>query len=133
MSVEKSIKEKLQRIFDLQKVTFDKPSESNEQEGIFVAIANSHFQVKDAREVARLDGSIHVYANADKLPIGYFSKRIDAAAIEDTRGFFFGPEENMGTIQNIVERKFDFTFLYDSQYDPAIGTITSLTTSLTES
>lgn len=133
MSVEKSIKDKLQRIFDLQKVTFDKPSDSQEQEGIFVAVANSHFQVKDAREVAKVDGTIHVFANSDKLPIGYFSKRIDQAKIEDTRGFFFGPEENIGTIRNIVERKFDFTFLYDSQYDPAIGTITSLTTSLQES
>lgn len=124
--VEKVIIEKLTRIFGLKKVTFDRPSDSEEQECVFVNVTKPQIKIIDAREIAKIEGVIHVFANSDKLPFGYFAKRIQRAALEDTRGFFFGPEENVGTFRNIAERKFDFTFLFDSQYDPALGNITSV-------
>lgn len=124
--------ERLIRIFGIKKVVFDKPSESEEQECVFVDVTKPKIRVIDAREIANIEGVLRIYANADKLPFGYFSKRIARADLADTRGFFFGPEENEGKFRNITLRKFDFTFLFDSQYDPNIGTITSIDLTVTE-
>ncbi len=132
MTVEKEMQARLKRIFDFEKVTFDRPGESQEQEGLFIQVNTADMRVRDARLIAKMEGVIRVFANSDKLPFGYFSKHIQEAAAADTRGFFFGPEENLGTIRNIAERKFDFTFLFDSQYDPAIGSITSVNLSYAE-
>jgi hypothetical protein len=129
---ERDLKAKLERIFDLGKVSFDHPGESKEQQGLFVQINTADVRIRDAREVGKALGVIHCFANSDKLPYGYFAKKISEADPEDTRGFFFGPEENVGSFRNIAERKFDFTYLFDSQYDPAIGTITSVNLSYTE-
>lgn len=132
MSVESVMIEKIRGIFGLAKVTFDRPGESREQEGLFIDVSSSHSRVVDAREIAKVAGILHVFAPSSKLPFGYFSKRIAEASEALTHGFFFGPEENVGTFLNIAERKFDFTFLFDSQYDPAIGTITEIDLSYAE-
>jgi hypothetical protein len=130
--IERAISDRLTRIFGIPKVTYDHPGESQEQECVFVEVTKSDVKIKDAREVARMIGSIHVFAVSEKLPFGYFAKKIQKADLADTRGFFFGPEENVGTFKNIAERKFDFVFLFDSQYDPAIGTIDEIDFSITE-
>jgi len=124
--------EKLTRIFGIKKVTFDRPSDSKEQECVFIDVTKPQIKIVDAREIAKIEGVIRVFANSEKLPFGYFAKKIQLAKIEDTRGFFFGPEENEGTFRNIAQRKFDFTFLFDSQYDPNIGTLESINLSYSE-
>lgn len=123
--------DKLKRIFDL-KVTYDQPSESREQRAIFVAVDRADVRIRDGKQVSRVEGVIRAFAPSDELPFGYFGKKIAEAEKEDVKSFFFGPEENVGVFRNIAERKFDFTFLFDSQYDPAIGTITSINLSYPE-
>lgn len=124
---------RLKRIFDFDKVSYDRPGESREQEGLFIDVEKADVRIRDGRQIVRAEGVIRVFVNKDKMSYGYLAKSIAEADLEDTRGFFFGPEENSGNFRNIAERKFDFTFLFDSQYDPAIGTITSIETSYTES
>lgn len=124
---EASLSDKLKRIFDLDKVTYASPSESQEQECIFIEIESAKNQIKDKRQVSRVLGKIRVFASSDKLPYGYFSKKIQAANTSDTRElFFYEIEENHGTFQNICERSLSFVYFYDSQYDPEQGTITSI-------
>lgn len=131
---EKRLAEQLRSIFDFKKVTFDRPGDSLEQEAIFVEVSTARTRVKDGRELARVQGVLHVYANSDKLPYGYFLKQLDAASAEEKQGlFFFGFEENKGTIGSVVERTLEFIYLFDSQYDPAIGTLNQINLSVSES
>ncbi len=130
---EKKLSLQLEKIFDLGKVSFDKPGDSHEQEGVFVEVARARTKVKDAREVAHITGKIHMFAASNKLPFGYIGKRIDAAEAADKDGlFFYEFEENKGMFRNIVERSVSFEYLFDSQYDPAIGRIDSVNFTLSE-
>ncbi len=131
---EKTLAAKLKGIFDLDKVTYDRPSESKEQEGIFISVASARTRLIDAREITRVTGSLTIFASTEKLPFGYFAKRISQASADLTRGLFFHDfEENVGTFVNIAERRLSFVFLFDSQYDPAIGTLNEVNLSITES
>lgn len=126
---EKQLSDKLKRIFDLKKVSYASPSESQEQECLFVAIQNSKNQVKDGKFCGKVTGKITVFCNSEKLPYGYFSKHIVEAKPEDTKDlFFYEIEENNGTIGNISERTMSFIYLFEMQYNPNIGEITSLET-----
>ncbi len=130
---EKNLETKLKRIFGLPKVTFDRPSESQEQEAVFIVIENAKCRVKDGRAIARVTGKLLVYAAIDQLPYGYFSKRIEDADPDDLAGlFFYEFEENRGMFRNLAERSVSFVYLFDEQYDPAVGTITSINFSLSE-
>jgi hypothetical protein len=121
---ERTLADQLKRIFGVDKVTFDVPGESQEQEGLFVAVDNARFRIKDARQVARVTGTVRIFASLDKMPYGYFARRLAQASAADTAGlFFFDFEENKGTFRNITERSAGFLYLFDSQYDPAIGTL----------
>jgi hypothetical protein len=133
ITMESSLTEKLKRIFKLDKVSFDLPGESQEQEGIFIAVERDHAKVVDKREIHRVQGKLSIFASSNKLPFGYLAKAIAAARAEDVRPlFFFNFEENKGTIGKICERSLEFIFLFDSQYDPNLGTITSVNLSMTE-
>jgi hypothetical protein len=130
---EKSLKLKVERIFGIPKVTYSLPSESRDQQAIFIDVKSCYSKLIDARQIAKVEGEMICFANADKFPFGFFTKRISEAEPADTKELFFGPEQNVGVIGNIAERKFTFMFLFDSQYDPSLGTITELTTSYPES
>lgn len=121
------LKDKIQRIFDLGKVTYDLPSSSKEQECAFIEIIKTSDSIQDGRVLSMVTGKLHVFANVEKLPFGYFSKKISASKHADTKAFFFYDEENKGTYQNIVERDLSFIYFFDSQYDPDVGTINSIT------
>ncbi len=124
---EKSLTEKLKKIFDLDKATFDLPSESQEQEIIFIEVVSSKNNVSDAKFKAKVTGKIRVFCNTEKLPYGYFSKKIAEADPADTKDlFFYDIEENNGTFRNIAERTMSFIYLFDVQYNPAIGEINEL-------
>lgn len=133
MVFERTMADQLKRIFGMDKVTFDPPSESQEQEAVFIGIETVKTKVVDARQIARVTGTIRVFASADKMPYGYLAKRLQESAQADTQNFFFFNEENRGTIRNIVERSVEFLYLFDSQFDPAIGTLTSVNLSISES
>lgn len=128
----KAMSTSLQNIFDLEKVSFDTPSDSKEQDCIFVEIQSSKNQIKDGTEVAKVMGKLVVFANMDKLPYGYFSKKIKAANASDTKPFYFYDfEESSGVFLNIIQMSLSFVYFFNSQYDPAMGTITSI--NITES
>lgn len=120
------LKEKLGRIFDM-KTTFDSPGESNEQEAIFIEVENIRGKVKDGLYTGRINGQIFVYGNTTKLPLGYFSKQIDQASSADKSDFWFDPaEQNINGFRNIAQRSLGFVYFFSGQYDPEVGTITSI-------
>ncbi len=128
------MQDQLTRIFDLKKVSYDLPSKSHEQEACFIEVKKAETKIIDAKQIAKVNGSLHVFAEQNKLPYGYFAKQIAKAAYEDSKNFlFFNFEENKGTYLNISERSIDFVYLFDSQYDPAIGTIDEVNLSYAES
>ncbi len=129
---EKTLSAKLKRIFDLSKVSFDLPSESQEQECLFIEVVSSKGHVKDKKFVSKVTGKIRVFCNTDKLPYGYFSKRIDSAETDDTKDlFFYDIEENNGTFRNIAERTLSFVYLFEAEYNPNLGLITELNNEIT--
>ena len=117
----------LRRILDFNIVKFDKPSESHEQECVFVSVETSKNTIKDGVQIAKVTGKIHVYAPANKLPYGYFSKKINEADLADTAPYFFYDfEHNTDQYFDIDERIMSFVYFFNSQYNPALGTITSV-------
>lgn len=130
---EKKLQQKFEKIFGLEKVTYDSPSESQEQEGVFIQVTDAKCRVKDKLFTAHVTGVLHVFANREKLPYGFFSKCIDAASAEDTKGlFFYEFEENKGTFRNIAQRSVSFKYFYDGQYDPDVGTLNQLNLTISE-
>ena len=122
-----SLKENLKAIFDLKKVTFDQVGESLEQECIFIEIDNSVNAIQEYKETAKVNGRLRIFASQDKLPYGYFQKKIQSAPTEYTKDLFFYDIEGNTNIQNnIVERTMSFQYLFTSQHDPNLGTITSI-------
>ena len=114
-------------IFEVSKVSFDLPGESREQDCLFIDIQSSKSSIKKTRENATVRGSILMYSNSEKLPFGFFLKKINQADEELTHDLcFFNMEENTRTFQNIVERRCNFIYLYSNDYDPEGGTITSV-------
>jgi hypothetical protein len=124
---EKSLQSSLKKIFDLDKVTYDSPSESLEQECIFIQVESSRNSIVDGRQIAKVTGKIKVYAQSEKLPYGYFSKKINGADPQLTYGFYFYDfEENKLGTNNLCERSISFVYFFDSQFDPDVGTLNEL-------
>lgn len=131
---EAKLKSSIENIFGLDKVSFDVPSEHQEQECVFIQIVRAKPTIKDGRQLCLVEGTVRVFANSEKMPYGYFMKRLRDAPETDTKGLvFFDFEENAGTFRNITERSLGFRYFFDSQYDPEIGTITSIETEVIES
>ena len=125
--VEKQLSEKFARIFDLKRVSFNDPGEAQEQDVLFVDMESSKYFVKDGRATGRATGKCHVFTQWDRMPVGYFAQKIAAADKDDTKDFFFfNVEESIKKHENLVERTFSFTYFFSNQYDPNIGTITSI-------
>lgn len=129
---EKELAARIQRIFDFPKVTYDRASESKEQKAIFIEIDQADVRIRDKRAICKVEGTLRAFAQSSVLPFGYMAKKIAESNPADSKAFWFGSEQNLGTIVNLVERKMAFTFLFDSEYDPSTGTITSITTSYAE-
>lgn len=124
---ESKLKETFQRIFDVKKVSFDQPGESQEQECLFIEISTSKNAIKDGLALAMVEGNCIMFANGEKLPFGFFSKRIRQADLADTKDlFFFDIEGNTKRYGNIVQRGFSFVYFFRGQYDPETGSITSI-------
>lgn len=126
----RDLKEKLTEIFGIKKVTFDAPSESFEQDALFVDIASAPVRVIDARSTAKVSGSLTVYSKQEGLPFGFFHKRIAGADWALTKNFFFEAEQDISSSPartvNISERRMGFLYLYSAQHDPNQGELTSL-------
>ncbi len=124
---EKTLADKFKKIFEFKKVTFDDPSDSKEQNCLFIDVEVPHNKILDGKVIARVTGKATVYAPANELPFGYFAKKIAKALGPDTKDlFFFDVEHNARLYENIVERSFSFVYFFSGQYDPSTGTITTL-------
>ena len=127
ITVESRLEELFKKIFDFKDVSFSAPGDNREQEKLFVEVELCRSRVVDKREIARVQGKASVFANADKLPFGYFSRAIANHPDETKDLFFFEIEENTRLYENIVQRGFSFVYLFDSQYDPDLGTLNQVT------
>jgi hypothetical protein len=124
---EKALSDQFKRIFDLEKITYDWPSDSKEQEILFIEIDQANSVIKDQRQICKVLGKCRVFAPLDKLPHGFFAKKISAANASDVSNlFFYNIETTQNVFDGIAERNFQFVYFYDSQYDPDHGTITSV-------
>jgi hypothetical protein len=125
---EKSLEDKLKRIFGLNKVTFNQSSDSHEQDVLFIEIEKARAAIKDGLEVYHVNGNCRVYSPHEKMPFGYFSKHIRNADPDDTKDlFFYDLEESSKVYANIAMKSFSFVYFFSGQYDPEVGTITSIT------
>lgn len=125
---EKALEQKFKALFGVKKVDYALPGESQEQECLFVNIESAKPMYKDAQVNYRVEGVASIYGNAKKIPFGFFSNQITnpklASLTKDI--FFYEVESSTRTYRDIVERSFSFVYFFTSQYDPKIGTITSL-------
>lgn len=128
------LKNRLENIFGFKKTTFLAPSQSYEQDTLFIDIQTSKTRVtrkKGGAVTAKVTGSLTVFSQDNKLTYGYFNKRIEQADPKFTRGLFFQDIDiddpaSDARLQNIHERICNFTFLYSEQYDPSKGDLTEL-------
>lgn len=135
------LQRRLSEIFDVVKTTFSAPSESFEQDTLFINITKSTSRMSDmngGRQTAKVEGTITMYSQDNRLPFGFFNKRIGRADSSLTKDLFFydidvDVEGSLARLQNIHERRVGFIFLYDSQYDPDRGSLTSMDLSLNTS
>jgi len=131
----KDLMRRLEAIFQLDKTTMLASSEAYEQDTLFVEILSSRSRVSGAnggRETAKVTGNIVIFSQDDRLPYGFFTKRIEQASAELTKPLFFFDidVDDVGSparTQNLHERRTSFIFLYDSQYDPDRGSLTNVT------
>lgn len=136
--------EKLSKIFGLMKTTYAAPSVNSstgtfEQDVLFIEIVDVKSSIRQGKATARVEGCLVVFSQVDKLPFGYFNKKIQQADPELTRKFLFfnidsnpsnitspNPTSSMTRFQNIMARRVSFFYLYSDQYDPDQGELTSL-------
>lgn len=125
---EKDLQDKLRRIFRIERVTFDTPSETNEQEGIFIRIDTARNKIHNKKQTAKAQGAIRIYANNEKMPFGYLTKMLEMAAPADKRDIVFTAlEENVGTYRNLVERSASFIYFFSGEYNPTVGHLEQVT------
>ena len=124
---ETELEKKLMRIFELKKVSYDEPGPAREQDCLFLDIEESRNTIKDGQALAKVTGSGVFFATNDKIKFGFFSKAIQQADVSDTKDLFFESfETNTKLYRNIVQRSFSFVYFFKNQYDPELGTITSV-------
>lgn len=121
---ENSLKEKFETIFEISKVTYDQPGESKEQECLFINVEKCLNKVVDGHFYCRVRGKGFVFAQAGKIPFGYFSKKINKSDPALTKDLHFSEiEESENLYENIVQRSFTFVYFFNSQYNPVVGNI----------
>lgn len=138
---ETELLDKFKAIFGLAKATYDTPTDEGsqgsnpvmEQDCLFVEIENSKNTIKDGKAVAMVSGKAVLLGRNEKIPFGFFSKaiqRADPALTKDL--FFFDIEANTPRYRDLTVRGFSFIYFYRGQFDPDIGTITSVTINIEE-
>jgi len=124
---ENELSEKLKKIFDVKKVSFDAPGEAMEQETLFIEVSNVRSFIKDQRVVGKADAKAYYFATNQKLPFGYWAKKIALADINDSESFFFYDlEQNSQIFRDKIQRSFSFVYFFNRQFDPEKGTISSI-------
>jgi hypothetical protein len=129
---ETSLKDALVTVFGIPKVTYEAPSEAKEQQCLFVKIDSATSSIRNGVALAKVMGTISIFANSDKLPFGFFAKRIQRSEPDDTSAFYFyNMDKSEQYFGNLVERTCSFVYFYSEQYDPNGGLITSMESTIT--
>lgn len=116
--------------------TFNIQSDEDEQDRIFIEVTLCRPRVSGrdgGRENAKVIGDLIVTSQDQKFSYGYFTKCIEKANPELTRPLFFYDVDAVVSsegVMNVHERRTSFVFLYDSQFDPDKGEMTSLDTTI---
>lgn len=129
----RALQEKMQKIFGFEKVTYASPSDEFEQDTLFIEINQPRTRTSEGKVFAKVTGQIVVFSQDNKMPYGFFHKRIEKAGHELTKDVFFfdvdvNQENSPARMQNISERRTSFVFFFTAQYDPNIGELTTLET-----
>jgi hypothetical protein len=128
----KELQRKLEQIFQLQKTTFDTPSDSFEQDTLFIQISNTKQRISDKQIHFRVSGNLTVYSRKSAFPFGFFNTKLDQVKDSALRkGFYLVNGDNeidsAASFVDVHERRTGFVFTYSAQYDPNQGQMTSLT------
>lgn len=124
---ENKLIEKFKRIFKVSKVVYQEPGASQEQECLFITVENVASAFSDGNCKMKVTGTAVMFGYNKKLTFGFFSKAVANAENGDTKDLFlYDFEENTKTIGDIVQRSFSFVYFFSGQYDPNLGSITSL-------
>lgn len=124
--------EKLSQIFGFKKTTYDAPSPGTfEQDTLFIEINEANSRVTEGKTFSKVTGAIVCFSQMEKLPFGFFNKKIQQASPTLTKSFFFfdidlNPANSPARVQNITERRSRFVYLYSGQYDPDHGELNGL-------
>lgn len=130
---EAELADKFKQIFQVTEVSYDTPGESQEQNVLFVEVENPKFTFKDGRALAIIKGNAVMFGRNDALTFGFFAKAISQADDALTKDLFFEDfETNTQRFRDIVQRGFSFTYFFNSQYDPDVGTIEELDITIEE-
>lgn len=125
---EEQLSDQMKRIFSVSKVTYSQPSETREQDCLFLDIEVAKSFAKNGTLVSKVRGVGTIFSNYEKIPFGHLNKRIQLADVADTKDlFFFDIDTNTKTYVNLVQRTFSFVYFFSGQYDPDNGTLTSIT------
>lgn len=122
---------KLSEIFGIRNVSFDAHSDSFEQDTLFIEIEHSHARATETTIHAKVMGSLVIFSQLDKLPYGFFNKKIQSASHALTKDLYFyeidvSPPNSPARSYNLSERRTRFIYLFSTQYDPAQGALTSI-------
>lgn len=128
----KSLEQKLKEIFGFKKITFDAPSDSFEQDTMFVELGDCKTRpTAEGKITAKVTGQLVVFSQDMRFTFGALAKLIEQANAEAKKDLFFfnvdtNVENSPARLSNISERRTSFVYLYSAQYDPNLGVITSL-------
>ena len=128
----KDLESKLSEIFGVKKVTFDAFSESYAQDTLFVEVQDvSNQRASKGRASAKVTGQLVIFTQDNKMPYGFFSKRLSTAPLSASKDLFFFDMDrealnSPARLQNISERRASFVFLFSTAYNPSKGEITSV-------
>lgn len=128
------LENKFKQIFGIDKVVYDTPGESKEQNCLFIEVEDCRPHIIDGFASGKVTGNAVIFQKSSAIPYGFFAKAIakaDAALTKDL--FFFDLEANTQRYRDLVQRGFSFTYFFNSQFDPPTGTITSVNTTVEES
>lgn len=122
---------KLIEIFKIKKTTFDAYSDEYEQDTLFIEVDDCHERVHNGGVSMRVMGDLVYFSQVDRIKYGNMIKLLEQANAVDKKMFFFYDidKQNVSSqarLQNIVERRISFVYLYNGEYDPDKGNITSL-------
>lgn len=126
----KELRDKLIKIFGIPKTTYDDPSESYEQDTLFISMSDAKPRITSGVLTCEVKGTLTIYCQKEKLHYGFFSRAIERASMFTGRFFFNNIDtdiENSGArMNNIHEIRCNFIYLYEGKFDPAKGELTSV-------